>query len=92
MFEKVIKNTTDKSTKMEIVNYEVGKVKYDDLSKMTAKVTITLKKSLSGRIQNQKDCAAALGLKKVGDVTVQPDNAATMGKVAKISHLVEITK
>ena len=41
MFEKVIKNTTDKSTKMEIVNYEVGKVKYDDLSKMTAKVTIT---------------------------------------------------
>ena len=57
-----------------------------------AKVTITLKRSLNGRIQNQKDCAAALGLKKVGDVTVQPDNAATMGKVAKISHLVEITK
>ena len=57
-----------------------------------AKVTITLKKSLSGRIQNQKDCAAALGLKKVGDVKVHPENAATMGKIAKISHLVEITK
>ena len=57
-----------------------------------AKVTITLKKSLSGRIQNQKDCAAALGLKKVGDVTVQPDNAATMGKGAKIAHLVAVTK
>ena len=57
-----------------------------------ATVTVTLKKSLNGRLQNQKDCAAALGLKKVGDVTVQPDNAATMGKVAKISHLVEITK
>lgn len=41
MFEKVIKNTTDKNSKMEIVNYEVGSVKYDDLTKMTAKVTIT---------------------------------------------------
>ena len=49
-----------------------------------ATVTIKLVKSLAGRIQNQKDCAAALGLKKVGDVTVQPDNAATMGKIAKI--------
>ena len=55
-------------------------------------VTITLKKSLNGRLQNQKDCAAALGLKKVGDVKVHPENAATMGKIAKISHLVEITK
>ena len=41
MFEKVIKNTTDKNSKVEIVNYEVGSVKYDDLTKMTAKVTIT---------------------------------------------------
>ena len=56
-----------------------------------ATVTIKLVKSLAGRIQNQKDCAA-LGLKKVGDVTVQPDNAATMGKIAKISHLVEVVR
>lgn len=56
------------------------------------KVTVTLKKSLNGRLQNQKDCAAALGLKKVGDVKVHTANAATMGKIAKISHLVEITK
>ena len=57
-----------------------------------ATVTITLKKSLIGALQAQKDCAAALGLKKVGDVKVHPENAATMGKIAKISHLVEITK
>ncbi|MEG1782486.1 MAG: 50S ribosomal protein L30 [Oscillospiraceae bacterium] len=56
------------------------------------KVTIKLVKSLVGRIQNQKDCASALGLKKVGDVTVQPDNTATKGKIVKISHLVEVTK
>ncbi|MBQ4155719.1 MAG: uL30 family ribosomal protein, partial [Clostridia bacterium] len=33
-----------------------------------------------------------LGLKKPGDVTVQPDNAQTKGKIAKISHLVEVTE
>ncbi len=41
MFEKVIKNSTDKDSKVEIVNYTVGKVKYDDISKMTGTVTIT---------------------------------------------------
>lgn len=55
-------------------------------------MTIKLVRSLVGRIKNQKECAAALGLKKVGDVTVQPDNAATKGKIVKISHLVEVTK
>ena len=56
-------------------------------------ITITLVKSLAGRLQNQKDCAAALGLKKVrkiGNVTEQPDNAQTQGKIAKISHLVVV--
>ena len=57
-----------------------------------ATVTVTLKKSLIGALQAQKDCAAALGLKKVGDVKVHPENAATMGKVAKIAHLVAVTK
>ncbi|MDD6034471.1 MAG: 50S ribosomal protein L30, partial [Oscillospiraceae bacterium] len=36
--------------------------------------------------------AASLGLRKVGDVSVQPDNEATRGKVFKISHLVEVTE
>ncbi len=57
-----------------------------------AMVTVTLKKSLIGALQAQKDCAAALGLKKVGDVKVHPENAATMGKIAKIAHLVAVTK
>ena len=55
-------------------------------------VTIKLVRSLNGRLENQKACARALGLKKIGDVTVQPDNAATMGKIAKISHIVEVIK
>ena len=36
--------------------------------------------------------AEALGLKKPGDVTVQPDNAATQGKIAKIGFMLSVTE
>ncbi len=55
-------------------------------------VTVKLVKSLSGRGQKQIATAKSLGLVKIGDVTVQPDNAQTAGKIAKISHLVVATK
>ena len=55
-------------------------------------VTVKLTKSLSGRGAKQIATAKSLGLKKIGDVTVQPDNAQTAGKIAKISHLVVATK
>lgn len=42
-------------------------------------VTIKLVKSLAGRLQNQKACAEALGLKRVGDVKVQPNTAGNKG-------------
>ena len=51
---------------------------------------ITLVKSPIGRKQDQIATANTLGLKKIGDSTVQPDNAATLGKIKKISHLVVI--
>ena len=51
---------------------------------------INLVKSLSGRKKDQVATANPLGLKKIGDVTVQPENAATLGKIQKISHLVEV--
>ena len=57
-----------------------------------ADVTITLKKSLIGCKKPQIATAYSLGLKKVGDVTKQPDNAQTAGKIHKIDHLVEVTK
>ncbi len=57
-----------------------------------AGLTITLKKSLIGCKEKQIATAISLGLKKPGDVTVQPDNAQTKGKIAKISHLVEVTE
>ena len=51
---------------------------------------IKLVKSLSGRKKDQVATANSLGLKKIGDVSVQPENAATLGKIQKISHLVEV--
>ena len=53
-------------------------------------LTIKLVRSLSGRSEKQIATALSLGLKKIGDVTVQPDNAATNGKIAKIIHLIEV--
>ena len=47
-----------------------------------ANLNIKLVKSLNGRIAKHKATAEALGLKKIGDITVQPDNAATRGKIA----------
>ena len=68
-------------------------------------MTIKLVKSLIGSKKDQIATAHALGLKKIGDVTTQPDNAATKGKVAKqpdnaatkgkvakIIHLVEVSE
>ena len=57
-----------------------------------AKLRITLVKSTAGRKANQIATVKALGLKKIGDVSVQPDNAATQGKVRKISHLIETSE
>lgn len=57
-----------------------------------AKLNIKLTKSLNGRLAKHKATAEALGLRKIGDATVQPDNAATRGKIARIGYLLEVTE
>lgn len=51
---------------------------------------ITLVKSLNGRNDKHIATAQSLGLRKIGDSTTQPDNAATQGKVSQISYLVKV--
>ena len=41
---------------------------------MAKNITIKLAKSLNGRLEKQVATAHSLGLRKIGDVTVQPDN------------------
>lgn len=55
-----------------------------------ASIKVTLVKSLIGRKDDQIATAKSLGLRKIGDVTVQPENEATKGKITKISHLVKV--
>ena len=57
-----------------------------------ANLNIKLVKSLNGRLVKQQAPAAALGLKKIGDTTVQPDNACTRGKIAQIGYQLQVTE
>ena len=59
-------------------------------TKKTACLKVKLVKSTIGSKKDQIATAEALGLHKIGDITVQPDNAQTRGKINKISHLVEV--
>lgn len=54
-----------------------------------ADIKIKLIRSLIGCKKDQIATAHSLGLRKIGNVTVQPDNDQTKGKIKKISHLVE---
>ena len=57
-----------------------------------ANIKIELVKSLSGRMNKHIATANSLGLHKIGNVTVQPDNPQTRGKVAQISYLLKVTE
>lgn len=55
-------------------------------------LNVKLVKSLNGCLKDQIATAKSLGLRKIGNVSIQPDNAATRGKINKISHLVVWTE
>ena len=57
-----------------------------------ANLTIKLVKSLNGRLEKQVATANSMGLRKIGDVTVQPDIDQTRGKIAKIGYLLQVTE
>ena len=57
-----------------------------------AEIKIKLVKSLIGTKKDQIATANSLGLRKIGDETVQPDNAQTRGKIHKIGFLLEVTE
>ena len=56
-----------------------------------ANLNIKLVKSLNGRLEKHIATANSMGLRKIGDTTVQPDNAQTKGKIAKIGYLLQVT-
>jgi len=57
-----------------------------------AKLKLKLVKSLSGRLEKHIATAKSLGLKKIGNETIQPDNPQTRGKIAQIKYMIEVTE
>jgi large subunit ribosomal protein L30 len=57
-----------------------------------AELKIELVKSLNGRLAQHIATAKSLGLHKLGNTTVQPDNPQTRGKIAKIGFLLKVTE
>ena len=53
-------------------------------------IKITLTGSLIGSSTKQKAVAKSLGLTKIGDVTVQKNDASVLGKVKIIAHLIKV--
>ena len=53
-------------------------------------VKITVVKSLNGRNKKHIATAHSMGLTKIGNVTVQPDNEQTKGKIAQIAYLLKV--
>ena len=55
-----------------------------------ANLKITLVKSLNGRLERHIATANSLGLRKIGQVSIHPDNTQTRGKIAKIGYLLKV--
>lgn len=54
------------------------------------KLAITWKVSAIGRAQVQKDTVKALGLKKLNQTVIKPDNLAIRGMINKVVHLLDV--
>ena len=57
---------------------------------MAKQLQITLKRSLIGRPETQRQTVRTLGLRKLNQTVVQQDNASIRGMVNQVSHLVEV--
>ena len=55
-----------------------------------AELKVTLKRSIIGRPQNQRDTVKALGLTKINSSVVKPSNEAIKGMINAVSHLVDV--
>ena len=57
---------------------------------MAARLKVTQVKSKVSEKQNQRDTLRSLGLKRIGDSVVSPDDSQTSGYVKTVAHLVKV--
>ena len=54
------------------------------------KLKITLTRSPIASLQKHIDTVKALGLRKVGQTVLKPDNAAVRGQIFAVKHMVKV--
>ena len=54
------------------------------------KLKITLIKSPIASLPKHKATVAVMGLKKVGQTVIQPDNACVRGQIFAVKHMVKV--
>ena len=59
---------------------------------MENKLKVTYVKSAIGYNKNQAKVLESLGLKKLNDENILPDNPAVNGMIFKVKHLVKVEK
>lgn len=52
--------------------------------------TVTLKRSLIGCTETQKETVRCLGLRRTNSSSIVADNAATRGQILKVQHLLDV--
>lgn len=57
---------------------------------MAKSFKVTLKRGLIATTRDQRDAARCLGLRRINDTKVIPDNPANRGQIFKIQHLLEV--
>jgi large subunit ribosomal protein L30 len=55
-----------------------------------SKLRITYTKSMIGYRRSQKETMRALGLRKLHQTVIRPDNPAVRGMIFKVQHMVEV--
>ncbi|MBI5788855.1 MAG: 50S ribosomal protein L30 [Candidatus Schekmanbacteria bacterium] len=55
-----------------------------------ANLKIKLKKSISGATERQRQTVYNLGLRKLNQTVVKPDNPCVKGMVTRVVHLLEV--
>lgn len=55
-----------------------------------SKLKITYKKSMIGYAKDQKETVLSLGLRKLGQSVIKPDNPSIRGMIFKVQHLVAV--
>jgi large subunit ribosomal protein L30 len=57
---------------------------------MAQQIKVTQVRSVIGGKQNQRDTLRSLGLKRIGDSVVKPDEPVFRGMVMTVAHLVTV--